>query len=117
MPVEKDTGEKPWPEVWLVRRPAYTNFPAQHTESRALAEAYVRMWDDDSVPPVASEDIERYLPLQVIRERLEAEADKLEAQNLAGDGPSDLTAATVRAVKAQGIRDALDAAFSKEEGP
>lgn len=43
------------------------------------------------------------------RERLEAEADKLERQNLEGDGPSDLTAATVRAVKAQGIRGALKA--------
>lgn len=54
---------------------------------------------------------EIYLPLQSIRERLEAEADKLEMQNLEGDGPADPTAATVRAVKAQGIRDALAAAF------
>jgi hypothetical protein len=40
--------------------------------------------------------------------QLHAAADKLEATNLEGDGPTDLTAATVRAVKAQGIRDAVE---------
>lgn len=43
------------------------------------------------------------------REQLLSEAEKLEKANLEGSEPADLTAATVRAVKAQGIRDALDA--------
>ncbi len=48
-----------------------------------------------------------------VRERLEAEADALEGQNLDFGHPADLTAATVRAVKAQGIRDAVAAALSQ----
>lgn len=43
------------------------------------------------------------------REQLLSEAEKLEKANLEGSEPADLTAATVRAVKAQGVRDALDA--------
>ena len=50
-----------------------------------------------------------------VREGLEAEATKLEQANLSGDGPADLTAATVRAVKAQGIRDALARTFGTTE--
>lgn len=49
--------------------------------------------------------------LDHFKERLGAVADALERQTLDGDGGADLTAATVRAVKAQGIRDALATAF------
>jgi hypothetical protein len=50
-----------------------------------------------------------------VRERLEAEAEKLERPNKRGE---DFTAATLRKVKAQGIRDALAAfpASTSEEG-
>lgn len=46
--------------------------------------------------------------LAEFEERLLAYADELEGMTLEGDGPADLTAATVRAVKAQGVRDAID---------
>jgi hypothetical protein len=46
---------------------------------------------------------------EAMEQKLLACAERLENQNLEGDGPADLTAATVRAVKAQGVRDAVAA--------
>lgn len=72
---------------------------------------------DFSPVAASSPPEERYVPLSKVRERLMAEAEKLEQLNLEGDGPADLTAATVRAVKAQGIRDALAASFPDRQEP
>lgn len=59
------------------------------------------------------DNVEMFVSISSVRERLEAEADKLERPNESGE---DFTAATVRKVKAAGIREAAAAFPQEEEG-
>jgi hypothetical protein len=91
-----------WPEqVRLVRRPE--TFFGVGIATRTPAPGYEREYELETT---------LYVPLETIRERLEAEADKLEEVRDLGDAAS--TARAVRCAKAQGIRDALAAAFKED---
>lgn len=82
---EPDTKHKDWPEIEMVRRaPGFRLYPRAN-----------RLPDDE---------LETYVPISSVRARLFAEAVQLER-----DGGINVD--SIRKLKAQGIRDALAAAF------
>lgn len=83
--------------------------PDEWVDVALLTHAFIR-WESVGIQRQQAERaLEAVLPK--VRERLLAEAAKLERPNIEG---GDLTSATLRAVKAQGIRDAFAAAFPQD---
>jgi hypothetical protein len=113
-PDSKDTGEKPWPEVVIA-----DVVGAEKRGFKDRAERLVLL-NAGSTPDVP---FERYLPLQVIRERLTSgEALKEAAERLdPGNAEIHYYGGTYVEDRARELAEvvviaALDAAFSKEEG-
>jgi hypothetical protein len=106
VPDSRDTGEKPWPSVTIARAPSEPSPDERVNSGELRLRATPDQWE--------RWETETYLPLQVIRERLQSQEATIAFLRAVGAVRPEKN---IRALEyQQGLEAALDAAFSKEEG-